>query len=97
MNNKNENQHVQITAKGLVQGVSFRAYTNRKAKSLGLTGYVKNLLNGDVEIKAEGSREQITELINWLKTEGSPSSEVIEVIVEWSNKLENYFGFRIIF
>ncbi|HUT80378.1 MAG TPA: acylphosphatase [Candidatus Bathyarchaeia archaeon] len=97
MSRENKFQHVQIIVKGLVQGVSFRAYTNRKAKSLGLIGYVKNLANGDVEVIAEGSTEKIIELIKWLKTEGSPSSEVTEVIVEWSNELENYFDFRIAF
>ncbi|NHJ86926.1 MAG: acylphosphatase [Asgard group archaeon] len=97
MSSKYKPQHIHVVVKGLVQGVSFRAYTNRKAKALGLIGYVRNLSNGDVEIEAEGSVEQLTDLIKWLKTEGSPSSEVTEVIVEWSNKLENYFGFRIAF
>jgi acylphosphatase len=44
---------------GHVQGVFFRAYVVEKANNLGLTGYVRNLPTGqDVEVKAEGKKEQ---------------------------------------
>ncbi|MHA1630741.1 MAG: acylphosphatase [Candidatus Heimdallarchaeota archaeon] len=89
--------HADILVKGLVQGVSFRAYTKRKANSLGLSGFVRNLTDGDVEIKVEGSEEQIYRLIKWLRNEGSPASRVEKVLVQWSNQLENYSYFRIAF
>lgn len=92
-----EISYVNIIVKGFVQGVSFRAYTMRKAKSLGLTGYVKNLSNGDVEIAAEGYQDQLYKLIIWLQKEGSPASQVMDVIVKWSKILMNYNSFRIEF
>lgn len=84
-----------ILVKGLVQGVSFRAYTKRKAVSLGLTGYVKNLSSGDVFVIAQGSRENIFELIKWLRNEGSPASEVTDIKVEWKEKTDDFYSFRI--
>ena len=88
---------VEIVVKGLVQGVSFRVYTKRKASSLGLTGYVRNLSNGDVEVIAEGKRDQLLLLIKWLRKSGSPASNVTDVIIIWSEKLTNYTSFRVAF
>jgi acylphosphatase len=47
----------QILVKGRVQGVGFRWFAMREAESLGITGYVKNLVNGQVEIFVEGERD----------------------------------------
>lgn len=39
---------------GSVQGVGFRYYSEHKANQLRLTGWVKNLYNGDVEMEVQG-------------------------------------------
>lgn len=49
--------------------------------SLGLTGMVKNLHNGDVYIEVEGDEEHINQFIDWCYV-GSPLSKVTEVISE---------------
>lgn len=49
----------QIIVKGRVQGVGFRWFAMREAECLGLTGYVKNLATGNVEIFVEGERDII--------------------------------------
>ena len=85
----------EILVRGLVQGVSFRAYTKRKAIALGLVGYVKNLSSGEVFVKAQGPKKKIFELIKWLRNEGSPASNVTDVKVEWKNEIENINSFRI--
>ena len=90
-------RHFSFIVKGKVQGVNFRAYTRRKARTLGLTGYVKNLPNGDVLIEAEGKQANLYDLLKWLRTKGSPNSEVEDVLVEITNELENYTNFRIEF
>ena len=95
--NEEKYLRLEIVVKGLVQGVSFRIYTKRKAISLGLTGYVKNLSNGDVEVVAEGKRDQLLQLIKWLRKSGSPASNVTDVIIEWSEKLTNFTSFRVAF
>ena len=52
---------------GIVQGINFRSNTRGIAQSLGLTGWVKNLPDGRVEVVAEGKEEEIEGLVNFLK------------------------------
>jgi acylphosphatase len=52
-----------IVYSGVVQGVGFRFTTQRKAKELHLTGWVRNLSDGRVEILAEGPKKTIQQLI----------------------------------
>ncbi len=82
---------VRIT--GEVQGVGFRNFTVRKARPLGLSGYVQNLRDGSVRAEIEGERDQIEKLLEILKTEGPGHIENIEVI--WSDYLDEFTGFGI--
>lgn len=50
---------------GLVQGVFYRAQAKEKADELGLTGFVKNLNDGGVEIFAEGPEDKLRLLEQW--------------------------------
>lgn len=52
---------------GKVQGVWFRASTEEQARQLGLTGWVRNLADGRVEVLAFGDKEKIEQLHEWLK------------------------------
>ena len=63
---------------GRVQGVFYRATCVRKAGSLGLTGYARNLPDGRVEILVCGESEVVEQFIAWL-WEGSPASKVTGV------------------
>lgn len=56
-----------ITVSGVVQGVGFRWSTYQLAKQLGLTGFVKNLPNGQVYIEAQGASHNMHQLIKALK------------------------------
>ena len=58
---------VQVTVYGRVQGVYFRAFVSRRARELGLTGYVRNTPDRAVEVYAEGERKRIEKLIDHLK------------------------------
>ncbi len=51
---------------GRVQGVGFRYYSVHKARQLGLTGWVKNLYDGSVEMEVQGMEKAIDELIIFL-------------------------------
>jgi len=66
------------TISGRVQGVWFRDSTRREALKLGITGYAKNLANGDVEVLAEGDELALNRLGQWLH-EGSPMAKVSSV------------------
>lgn len=51
---------------GRVQGVWYRASTEKKARSLGLRGYARNLDDGRVEVEACGEAAQLQRLLEWL-------------------------------
>ena len=85
---------VQAIVYGYVQGVLFRDFVSRRAKELGLTGYVRNLPEGSVEVNAEGKRKQLEKLIGYLKV-GPPIAEVDKVVVNWSEYTGNYSRFSI--
>lgn len=80
---------------GLVQGVFFRATTVETAHRIGgLTGFAKNLPDGRVEVVAEGTREAVDRLIEWLH-HGPPSAQVTEVIIDRSEATGEFAGFSI--
>jgi acylphosphatase len=83
-----------ILVSGRVQGVFFRDHTRRWAGSLGLTGWVKNLWDGGVEVLAEGDREKIEELLARLR-QGPPMARVENVEVTWEEYKGEYEDFRI--
>ncbi len=66
-NNQSENFSWRIIVSGRVQGVYFRAFTRKQALQLGLSGYAKNLPNGDVEIVASGSEPALQQLADWAR------------------------------
>lgn len=71
-----------IFISGFVQGVGFRHFVKRKAQEIGLTGWVKNLPDGRVEVVFQGPKEKIEEIII-LCRKGPFLSEVEDVEVEW--------------
>ena len=72
---------IRIIVKGLVQGVGFRYYCYRTAKEFGITGYVKNLYNGDVEILAQGEEGLLNDYIKNVKI-GPSASRVTKLLKE---------------
>jgi acylphosphatase len=73
---------VNVLVKGRVQGVFYRQSTRETASALGLSGWVRNLRDGRVEIEASGPREQLVKLLAWCN-EGPPHAMVGSVEVEW--------------
>ncbi len=67
---------------GYVQGVGFRQHTQRRARGLGLRGYVRNRGDGAVEVVAEGPRQAVEELYTWLQR-GPAMADVSHVDAEW--------------
>lgn len=67
-----------IIVKGKVQGVFFRKYAKQKATELGLNGWAKNTVSGDVEIFVQGNKEAVNIFLEWCG-QGSPRSNVEKV------------------
>jgi acylphosphatase len=66
---------IRFLVSGKVQGVGFRASTQEQARRLGLSGYVRNLDDGRVEILAAGAEAALDAFAEWL-WQGPPLSRV---------------------
>lgn len=79
---------------GIVQGVFFRAHTRDVARSLKLTGWVRNLHDGRVEVITEGPKVAIERLIEWCHT-GPPGARVDDVQTDWEEATGEFRNFEI--
>lgn len=75
-------QRLHLIIHGRVQGVCFRATAAEVAHRLQLTGWVRNLPAGTVELVAEGNRSQMAQLLDWCR-HGPPSAHVTHVEETW--------------
>ena len=82
-------KHLLIT--GRVQGVGYRFYLQRKARELGVAGWVRNRSNGTVEAVVHGSPGQVDAVVAWARR-GPPSAVVADV--EISDGSGEYTGFE---
>lgn len=73
---------------GKVQGVYYRLSTKNEALRLNLTGWVRNLNNGDVEVSAFGDENDLKSFLNWCY-QGPELSEVKSIKTEWNNSPQN--------
>lgn len=77
-----ERQRARINVSGRVQGVFFRDSARQQADRLGLSGWVKNLPDGQVEVVADGEPQKVRELAQWCES-GPPEARVEEVQVDY--------------
>jgi acylphosphatase len=77
-----------------VQGVSFRYYTQRRATTLNLTGYVRNQRDGTVKVIAEGQRSDLEELLAFLRV-GPRAAFVTQVDTRWSAATQDMDRFEV--
>jgi acylphosphatase len=83
-----------VIVRGSVQGVGFRMHAQHHARLMGVTGYVRNLANGDVEIVAQGEEDAVKRLVAWAGR-GPPSGRVEQTTVERREPMTQYSGFDI--
>ncbi len=81
---------------GAVQNVRYRDYVQTAATQLGLTGWVRNLPDGTVEVCAQGLPDTLKELVEHLH-EGSLQSKVDAVSVDWRTARKIADDFSILF
>ena len=56
-----------VRVRGHVQGVGCRDACMRRARAQSVTGWVRNRLDGSVEVMLQGSREQLVDMCSWLR------------------------------
>lgn len=81
---------------GRVQGVGFRFFTRRQASISGITGYAKNLVNGKVEVVAEGRESSLEEFVKKLK-KGPSMARVTDIQIDRKKYKGEFRSFSIRF
>jgi len=84
----------EVLIRGRVQGVWFRGTTREMARSLGLTGYVRNTPDGCVEAVFEGPENQVRRAVTWCHR-GPRLAQVTSVDVTWKESTGQYGDFLI--
>lgn len=79
---------------GRVQGVGFRYFVRQRAAALPLTGWVRNLSDGRVELLAEGPRAELEKLLGSVQR-GPTGSLVTHVVADWRPASKGYSDFAI--
>ena len=83
-----------IIVRGRVQGVGFRFAAQRAGRTIGVSGFVRNLANGDVEIVAQGDPERVERMIDWARR-GPPAASVEKIEVESRDRTATFRDFDI--
>jgi len=85
---------VHLLISGQVQGVGFRAKTQRQAETLGVSGWVANLPDGRVEVVIEGQAALVEQLVDWCRS-GPAHATVIDVQLDQESPAgESSFSIR---
>ncbi len=84
---------VHVRVSGRVQGVFYRAFTQNKAKEMGIKGWVRNVPGGGVEAVLEGERQKVGELLSLMKT--GPEGSMVLGIELSELKCRGYEDFEI--
>jgi len=85
---------VRARIEGRVQGVFFRVSTRQVARSLGLTGWVRNLSDGAVEVFLQGAPDAVERALDWCR-EGPPGARVDRVGVRPADPDKRWTDFSI--
>jgi acylphosphatase len=88
-------QEFRAIVSGRVQMVMFRDFTTRKARKVGVKGFVKNLNDGTVEVVAQGGKENLERLLAYLH-KGSILSHVENVTIQWRTPQKNFDSFTLV-
>jgi len=93
---KSEEEYIRakVLLDGRVQGVGLRYYTQEKALELGLTGFVRNLTDGRVEVVFEGPPDKVESLLAWFQV-GSPQARVDTIALRYEEPEGRFSTFSV--
>ena len=87
---------IKATFTGRVQGVGFRYFVQLNAINYNLTGFVKNLSNGDVLLEVQGDKDNINKFLNIIK-KGNGFSKVIDMSIDFLPIESNEKKFKVVY
>lgn len=91
---KADRERLHAVIVGRVQGVNFRYYTTRTARSLGLAGWIANRRDGTVETVAEGHPAELSQFLAFLQ-KGPPAASVSTVTCTWEAATGEFEDFQV--
>ena len=95
INDSSQYIRVHLLISGRVQGVYFRKHTQDISRENNVYGWVKNLLNGDVECVLEGLKSNVDQVMMWCH-QGPPGSHVDNVKIKYEEFTGNFNDFNIV-
>jgi len=87
-------KRIHLLISGRVQGVFFRASTKKTADRIGITGFVRNLADGRVEIIAEGDEQALQSFLQWCNR-GPRAAHVENINLSTSSHQNEFDNFEI--
>jgi acylphosphatase len=89
-------KRVHVYYSGMVQGVGFRFTAERIARTLGVSGWVKNLADGRVELVSEADERTLADFLGRIK-DSSLRDYIQDTQISWSEAADEFNGFKIAF
>jgi len=86
-------QHLNIRVLGDVQGVNFRDNTQKKARAIGVAGFVRNEPDGTVYLEAESDRPTLDRFVDWLQN--SPGVSKVDHVAADRDEVKFYTDFEV--
>ena len=83
---------MRIIIEGRLQGTNFRYHTQRRAKEIGVSGFVRTLSDGRIEIDIQGDQGQIEKMLAWCQAAGIP----VHILLNKADKLSRSAGCRVL-
>ena len=84
----------EVRIRGRVQGVSFRYFTSRTAETHAVTGWVRNLPDGDVAAAVEGRDSDVRAVVDWCR-KGPEAALVEEIAIDWQEATGEFSDFQV--
>lgn len=79
--------HMRILIDGRLQGSNFRYHTQQQAKDLGLSGFVRTLSDGRIEIDIQGNKSQVENMLEWCQEEPH-GSQIKTILYRYDEPIE---------
>lgn len=83
---------MRILIEGRLQGINFRYHTQQLANKLGVTGFVRTLSDGRIEIEVEGEQKKVEKVLAWCQEEPQ-STHIKTILYRYDDPTERYSDF----
>jgi len=89
-----EQIRARILIEGRLQVMNFRFHTQQQAKKLGLTGFVRTLSDGRIEIEVQGNNKDVEKMLDWCQQEPQ-SSQIRSILYRYDEPDDRYTDFNV--